>query len=150
MTSNTLSNIQASLMRFCNDFVDAQALLSVTLEFVNFDAHADEATIPNGDLIGIAGLGLVFDDSLIDIQAMVGLSTEGDTNLFRLSNLMGQLLELLRPECLIRVYDSESGDDIGWMVIKNGTRLMPVGGATAKPLQYVIIELATSVSFQGP
>ncbi len=144
-TSNTLSNIQASLIRFCMDFI----VTHPDMIFVNYDAHADETTVPPGDLIGPSGLSLTFDEQLIDINLMFGVATDIDTNLFRLNNLMGQLLELLKPTKKIRVLDSESGVELGWMVVQNGTRLLPIGGSKVKPLQYIMVRLGTSETFKS-
>ncbi len=144
-TSNTLSNVQVSLMRFCTDFAAAHSGFT----FVNFDAHADETTVPDGDLIGPSGLSLQFSGKLVEIKVMIGLATFSDTNLFRLNNTMGEMLELLRPEQRLRVYDSETGVDVGWMLILDGTQLLPVGGSAGRPLQYVMIDLVTSLNFEA-
>ena len=142
--SNTMSNLQASLFKFANDFASTKP--GVT--FINFDAHANEETAPPGDLVGPSGFAFDLEDNMIEVNVMFGVATESDTNLFRLSNLMGQLVELLKPTKRIRVIDSETGEDLGWMVVQGRVRVFPVGGSKAKPLQYVAVNLATNVAFQ--
>ncbi len=143
--SNHMSNIHASLMRFCNDFCEDRRGLS----FVNFDAHANIDTIPDGDLVGYAGLSVSFRAQTIDLKVMIGLSTEGDTNLFRLNQYIGEMVQMILPTKKIRVLDSESGQDIGWMIVQDNTTVLPVGGSDARPLQYVMLELLTSLNFQA-
>lgn len=143
--SNLLSNIQVSVMRFCADFIDTHPELT----FVNFDAHADDTTAPPGDLMGYSALSLNIDERVVDVQALFGISTQSDMNLFRLNKGMGELLELLKPTCRIKLFDADSGDSVGWMVIQNGTRLFPIGGTSVRPLQYIQISMLSSETLSG-
>ena len=143
--SNLLSNIQVSVMRFCTDFIEAHPELT----FVNFDAHADESTAPPGDLLGYSALALNIDERIVEVQVLFGISTQSDMNLFRLNKGMGELLELLMPTRRINLFDADSGDSVGWMVIQNGTRLFPIGGTSARPLQYIQIMMLASETLSG-
>lgn len=136
-------NLHASLLRFCADF--AEQFPGMTA--LNFDAHADESTIPANDVIGMSGLAFRVQEHMIHTTVMFGLSTVEDTNLFRLTAQMDALFELLLPTKRIRVYDADSGADVGWMVVEDGTSVMPVSGSTTRPLQYVLVSLSTSLSF---
>lgn len=148
MTSNTMSNLQTSLFKFANDFVGTQD----GFQFINFDAHANEAEAPPGNLMGPIGFGFDIEDNMISVEVGFGVCTESDTNLFLLSNTMGQLVELLKPTKRIRVVDSESGGDLGWMIVAGKVRVSPVGGSKAKPVQYVMLNLLTTLAFEitGP
>lgn len=143
--SNLLSNVQASVMRFCTDFIDTHP----GLVFVNFDAHADETTAPKGDLIGYSALALNLDEKIVEVQVLFGIATQEDMNLFRLNKGMGELLELLKPTSRIKLFDVDSGDSVGWMVIQNGTRLFPIGGTSTRPLQYIQISMLSSETLSG-
>lgn len=136
-------NLHASLLRFCADF--AEKFPGMTP--INIDAHGDESTIPSTDIVGLSGLSYRFQEHFIKITVMFGLSTVSDTNLFRLTEQMDELVELLVPTRKIRAYDADSGEDIGWMIVEDGTSVMPVGGSETRPLQYVLVSLSTSMTF---
>lgn len=136
-------NIHASILRFCSDFAEAN-----NLTVVNFDAHADDDTaLPPGDLIGMAGLSWNVDDHFVEVNVMIGISTEEDTNLFRMINLLDPLFESLLPTKRINAYNADTGDKAGNFVVENGTRAMPVGGSAARPLQFIMIGLKSTMTF---
>jgi hypothetical protein len=136
-------NVHASVLRFCSNFAEEN-----NLTVVNFDAHADDdTTLPPGDLIGMAGLSWHVDDEFLYVEVMFGISTMEDTNLFRLINLLDPLYESLLPTKNIGVYDADSGEKKGEFVVLNGTRAMPVGGSSARPLQFIMVSLASTVTF---
>lgn len=143
--SNLLSNVQSSLMRFCTDFIATQT----DLKFVNFDAHADDSTAPDGDLMGYAGLSIELDESVMQIEVLFGVATQTDTNLFRLNKAMGELLELLKPTKKLRLLDADTGDEVSWMIVQNGTVLLPVGGKGSRPLQYIKVSLLSGETLKG-
>ena len=138
-----LRDIHASLLRFCADFSERYPGMAVE----NFDAHADESTIPKSDIVGLSGLSIALDDSFVSTKLMIGISTLDDMNLFRLMDRMDVLLDRLKPTQRLPVYDADTGIEKGWMIVENGTTLMPVGGSKARPLQYILISLATNLSF---
>lgn len=146
MSANTLSSIHASLMRFCMDFIEANP----GLEWVNFDDHANSPSLPAGDLMGPSSLTIEFADKLIQLDVMFGIGVDDDVNLFKLNAYIGRLLELVLPEKRIRVYDADTGYDIGWFIVQNGTRLLPVGNSDAKPIQFIQVSLLSGMNFQVP
>lgn len=137
-----VKNLHASILRFCKDFGDENNLVTV-----NFDAHADDATIPEGDLIGMAGLTWDVNDHFLYVNVMIGISTVEDTNLFRMISLLDSLFEKLLPTRTISAYDADSGEVIGDFVVRNGTKALPVGGTETRPLQYIMVGLQSTVTF---
>ncbi len=135
-----LSDIHSSLLRFCADFAANYPGMSV----VNFDAHADESTVPNTDVIGISSLSVKASSQLITVKGMFGLSTVDDTNLFRLVSLMDDLYDKLLPTRILQIYDAVTGADNGILVVEDGTNMLPVGGSIARPLQFVMISMAST------
>ena len=133
-------DVQVSCLKFCNDF----SLKHPGMQAENFDAHADESILPMSDLVGLSSLSLVLDDKMAAISLMIGISTLVDTNLFRLSALVDELLQSLVPTNKIKLFDADTGIEKGWMVVQNGTRVLAVGGSSARPLQYVSLNLLTS------
>lgn len=139
-----ISNIHTSLLRFCSDF----AANHPGMEVINFDAHGDESTFPPTDLVGMSALSLGVDDSLVDVSLLIGLSTLGDTNLMRMVDLLDEMFELLLPTKRLLVFDKHSGDAAGWMVVQNGTKVMPITGSEARPLQFIGVNLLSGTNFK--
>jgi hypothetical protein len=137
-----IRNVHASMLRFCADFAEANQLT-----VVNFDAHADESTIPASNIVGMSGLSLDVDDHILSVNIMFGISTKDDTNMFELIRLLDPLFELLLPTKKIRAYNADTGEQTGWFVVQNGTRVLPVGGSVARPLQHIMVGLLSTVTF---
>lgn len=135
-----MMDIDASIKRFCVDWGNAQ--ISV-LVYEDFDAHADESTIPPGDLIGTSGLALATSHPFIDVDIMIGVATEVDTNLLRLRELVARLFQRLQPLQRIDVLDYQTGEKKGNLIVQDGVRVLPVGGTSARPVQYVMVGFKT-------
>lgn len=139
-----LEDINASILRFCADFADAHTNMTV----INFDANADEASLPLNDVIGISGVTVAADESQCEVTMLFGVSTRDDTNLFRLNRCIAELFEMLLPEQRIRLYDANTGQAKGYLVAANGTRTLAIGGSATRPLQYVMVQLLSTSTFQ--
>lgn len=135
--------LHASIMRFCTDFGELH-----NLAFVNFDAHADESTMPSQDVIGMMGLSWDVDDEFLEVNVMLGVGTLDDSNLFRLVDKIGELFELVLPSKRISAYDADSGEEIGHFVVRNGTRALPVAGSQSRPVQHIMVGLTSTLTFQ--
>lgn len=142
-----LRNIHSSLLRFCSDF----AINYQGMEVVNIDAHADESTVPDADFVGISGMSIDVDEHAVGVKVMFGISTLDDTNLFRMIDRMDVLFDKLLPTRTLIVYDADTGVKVGDLIVTNGTRMMPVGGSEARPLQYIMVSLLSNnmVSLSG-
>jgi hypothetical protein len=135
-------NLHASVLRFCSDFAETHGLTSV-----NFDAHADDSSLPPGDVVGMSGLSWDVDDEILSVNVLFGITTQEDTNLFKLIEKMDLLFDLLLPTKLIPAYDADTGERIGEFVVRNGTKALPVQGTEARPLQFVMVGLVSTVTF---
>jgi hypothetical protein len=138
-------DLHASIMKFCSNFA-----VNSGATFVNFDNSWDEAELPEGDVCGYLGLSFELDDQFVSGTVQIGFSTKNDKNLFRLSNHIAELVELLRPTNKIRVYNADTGGDAGGMVIQNGTKVMPVSGSKSRPVQFIAVAFLTTVTYDLP
>lgn len=138
-----IKDIHASLLRFCADF--AEKFPGTVVVF--FDAHADESTLPEADVVGLTGVTVSVENHLTEVKCMIGISTLDDTNLFRLTDLTAELFESLLPTKRIPVYDASTGIEKGWMILQDGTTLLPVTGSAARPMQYALVHLSSSQTF---
>ena len=138
-----IKNINSSLLRFCAVFANQHP----GMEVVNFDAHGDEQSLPQADVVGISGVSVSVDEGLCDVTLMIGISTREDTNLFRLNEYIDKLFHVLLPTKKMRLYDADSGSALGWLVTTNGTRTLAIGGSSTRPLQYIMVTLVSTVTF---
>jgi hypothetical protein len=133
-------NIQSSLLRFCVDFAETRPGLGT----VNLDAHTDEAHWPDSDFIGLGELNVDIEETYSG-QCMFGLSTQNDTNLFRMGALMKDLSAFLLPNENIPVYDAETGIQVGLIFILNGTRVGAPLPTKTHPIQPIAIRFETDL-----
>lgn len=135
-----MMDIDASLKRFCVEWGEAQ---NGPLTYEEFDAHADENTVPPGDLIGTSGMSLSTSHPFVDVDIMIGIAVEGDTNLLRLRELMARLFQRLQPTKRIDVLDFQTGIKKGFLIVQDGVRVLPVGGDQSRPIQYLMVGFKT-------
>ena len=138
-------DLHASIAKFCATFGT-----NSNATFVAFDNSWDDADLPEGDIVGPLGLTFELNDQLVEGSVQIGFSTKDDKNLFRLSDQVAKLTELLRPTNKIQMYDATTGGKVGDMVILNGTKVMPVAGTKSRPIQFVAISFLTTVTYQLP
>lgn len=141
-------DIQASMLRFIADFAEAHGTEANPLTPVNMDAHADESTVPEGDLVCLAALAANVNDKVVGGTLLVGISTQDDTNLMRLSMLIDQLFDSVLPEKRISIYDADSGEVKGWTIVQNGTHVLAVMGED-RPLQYIGLSFLSGLDFNA-
>lgn len=136
-----LEDLYTSVMRFCDDFRIAQAP-DYSLKVVNFDAHADESTLPESDIIGISSFTSET-EVFTDVMVLIGISTLDDPGLTRHMKLVSRLYEKLLPESRHKVYSTATGQSRGIMVVSGGIRLMPISSSNARPLQFIGVGFTT-------
>lgn len=141
-----VSNVTGSLARFCQDVIEdlhAQGL-SQNAQFLNFDFHADVHELPPTDLLGIIGLAIDEDDKEHTVTVGFCVTCFDDLNGFRHREIMAMLYERLRPEMTLTYYDAATAEELGWMVVIDGTSLLPVGRSEVRPFQFLQVAMKVS------
>ena len=136
-----IEDLFTSVMRFCDDFRISQAP-GYSLKVVNFDAHADDTSLPEQDVIGISSFTSET-EVFTDVMVLIGISTLDDPGLTRHMKLISRLYEKLLPEARHKVYYTSTGQSRGMMVVTGGTRLMPISSSNARPLQFIAVSFTT-------
>lgn len=124
-----------SLIRFGEDFRKANAPDAV---YFDWDAHAQISDIPESDVIGPAGIGLANEGKITQVAFSYGLATVGDTNLFRLREMMSKLYGVLQPEDIVPVYDT-NGNRFSWIVVKSPVTIAPVSKSEVRAVQFISV-----------
>ena len=141
-------DLHTSLLRFCVEA--SEDWLDNTPTFLNFDSSSDENLLPKSDLIGPLALSFELDDHLLSGSVQIGYSSFDDTNLFRLVDRVDALLERLKPTSKIPVYDSTNmtSEVLGYLVVENGTRVMPVITGKTRPIQFIAVRFSSTQTFR--
>jgi hypothetical protein len=140
-----LKNVRSSLLRFCSDFAEQFA----DTQAVDFDTYEDESQTPETDLVGISALSIDTDTGLAGCRVMFGVSTVNDTNLFRLYEVMDALFDQFLGGCWLPLIDADTGEQVGRLVVQDGSRLLPVGGGSSRPIQYVMVSMQATKTFKS-
>ena len=147
---DSVINTHASLLAYLSLMKgQLQTLLSSTITVVNFDNYADMQTLPDGDVIGIAefAISTAGDDALDLASGIFMCGTVNDPNNMRLIKMINAFYNDSIPGSTLPYYDESNGDDLGIMVFKGETQVLPVEkGLSTKILQGVVFELAAIAS----
>lgn len=148
MSENILENLQASLLNFSKRFAEGMRLAGVSpsVQVVDFDSVQDEDELENIDLTGPSNLQVTLDEHLLDVEVMFGVTTYNDLNTFRLKKLSGYLLEELKPTRTLPYLDATTGIQSSYMVIQNGTKMMPITGGD-RPARFFIVRMKLALGF---
>lgn len=143
MTPNLFLDAQASLFAFCQARAAAYraAGLSADLAVVKFDAHADLAELPETDVLGVAQYAVETDGRVFEVTAMIGVSTLGDTNLFRLDQMINDLYGRLLPDRIVPRVDAATGAPVGTLKAMAGTAAFAVARTQVRPLRFIGVRL---------
>lgn len=136
-----VTNAWSSITVFAKNMIAecAAANPGAQIEFIDWEAHANIAELPNVDLIGPASLAITEHTSnFITVNFSIGVSTfKTDKNLFRQRDYIARIFEKLRPESKVTYYDAQAGASKSVLIVTDGTMVAPMSKAEARPWQYV-------------
>lgn len=136
-----LKNIWGSITVFTQGIIDElkAAHPQADIQFMDWEAHANVAELPNKDLVGPTTLTFMeVSPQLIEVNFAIAVSTYGtDQNLFRLRDYVGRIFEKLRPEQKLVYFDADTATVKGFMLCTDGTMVAPMTRADVRPFQYV-------------
>ena len=143
-----------SLQRMVEDF---RVEHFSTATYLNWDAHATIAELPEGDLIGLAGVGMAEDEpKKFELVAGVQVSTTNDPNLDRMTRIISRLFSRVKPESRVDIYVAQGGQVVkaGWMVTALPRGVTPVQRAEVRAVQAVefrlLLDPAAASSLRRP
>lgn len=140
-------DFRASIISFCQGAIDdmkTQSLIQPTAQYYDFDAMAELADVPKTDVLGMMNFHWHNDGSFYNVGFSLGVSTWGDKGLIRHNDILDYFEPLLRAKCQLPLLDAKSGTREGWLVITNGTSLMPMAKTITRPVQFLLIGAAAS------
>ena len=131
---NEFRDTQSSLMKFAAEFAAPRGLLAI-----NLDNFANPMEWPEGDFIAIAEFQMDIDHPFVMPALAFVISTKEDTNLFRMAELVNELLNELLPGKRIKMIDATSGVTRGWLSVLNQTRVGTVEQTDSQPARPIMV-----------
>lgn len=139
------ANISSTIVKKTQDLLTvlkARGLLEATATYYSWDAHAENTTLPEHDLIGARGISYDEDGTLLSIALAIGVSTFQDENLFRLQQVIDAITETYPVGDGFPLLDATTSAELSWLLVKS-VAVAPVSPSVTRPLQFVLIELAS-------
>jgi hypothetical protein len=142
ITEDFYNDVVQSLMKFCKDIAEEaqQDGLSNTLRLHDWEAHAVEPELPEGDLIGPGAIGVeIGADKIVTVQFAVGISSEMDVSMFRLRKIISRVFSRLQPETRLKLYSHAAAEPRSWMVVTAPVHAEPVTRSEQRVYQFVSV-----------
>ena len=138
-----LKHTQASLLRFISDMAE-ELLLETGEEFhpINLDAESDENDLPSGHLIGLEDFS--YSDARRPVALASGqivIATQSDTNNMLLIEALSFLVDKMKAENAIILYDVVKEVEAGEMVFVGPRRVPPKINAQTKTFQAILFQV---------
>lgn len=140
---NEYRDIEASILRFCHDFSVECTQFGLECEVVNLDAYANPKAWPEKDFVGPSELKMDLTDGVIYVTFAMVVSTRGDVNLSKMSQIVNRLVNKIPVSAKILILDAVSGAPRGHLVRNEGMRVDSVVQTESQPAKPVFISLVS-------
>lgn len=137
---NLFPNVWGSVVKFSNDIIlDMQPLYDAPLQFIDWETFASVPELPDVDLIGPTAFTLTESSpQMVEVTFAIAVSTyQSDMNLFRLRDYISQIFERMRPTRKFMIYNASNMQELGELIMTDGTTILPMSRSTNRPFQYV-------------
>lgn len=147
---NEFRDIQKSLLRFCNTFVNDQNQFGKNLMVVNMDLFSTPLEWPKQDFLGIGETQYDFDQGVITITTAFAVSTINDENMFRMDEVINSLLNVLDVGMQVPIFDAIGNFPRGNLVVTNGIRAGAVLKTDSQPVRPVFARFKSDQVLRRP
>lgn len=140
-------SLEASIQAYMNNTIlPALFAAGVTAELFDLDAHAIDSSVPDVHLLTYSNFTMVEDEKEITMDAALGASTVRDSDLKTLRLMTAILFDHLRTGCSFPAIDYFTGEKLGMIIVKNGTRITPISGEDNRPVRAAIVTFGTTLT----
>lgn len=102
--------------------------------YYDWDAHAEATALPDTDLVGLVGFALTQEGKFHDIVCGIGIVTQTDGGLYRLTNLVDLFYNRLAAQARFTIYRAD-GTQVGVATCFDGTTVSPATQVDVRPAQ---------------
>jgi hypothetical protein len=137
------TDLCASIVKYCVDKINVLDATYPELQFLDWDAHGEMRELPDKDLLGPAGVGMVQEDNTFEVTFSIGVSTRNDRSLNRLRRLVSNIYADLRPQQKLHMYRLATAvagtppTPLGWLVCQSPCLITPITRAETRAFQFV-------------
>lgn len=145
--SDIYLNIYGSVVKYIKEQIDLIKTYgySDSLDFKDIDGHAEDAVLPNIDLVMLKDFSGILDVHDNIWTMLIGVSTVEDENMFRHRQILNELLKALMPLCIINLYDHETLEPLkGSLVLTSDTTVNPFSKYNTRAVQFILIGAAST------
>lgn len=146
---NEYRDIEASILRFSSDFANEATQFGLKVGVVNLDAYANPKAWPEKDFVGPSEMKLDFSDGQIYVTLAMVVSTRGDVNLSKMSQVVNRLVNKLPVGARVPILDAVSGIPRGHLVRNDGMRVDSVIQTESQPARPVFLTFVSDQFSKG-
>lgn len=142
---DVLKNAEASMVKLCVDLAAnlVDQGLTEKLEYVELDARVEieGAELPDDDVIGLTQFSITEVESKIwQIHFIIGISTVGDKNLFRLRDLSNAVYNAVPAGAVLTYYDADQAKAESWIYVLPGSTQLPTNRVESRPFRFIQVQ----------
>lgn len=142
---NLLANSEASVLKLLIDLGQEMRDEGLTgdIQYVELDARVElkDAELPATDIIGMTQFSISEPQAKIwSIHFIIGVSTIGDENLFRLKALANFLYNRFPSGAQMTYYDNETTEERSWIQVIPGTVQLPTHRVETRPFRFIQVQ----------
>lgn len=138
---NEYRDIEASILRFSSDFATEVTQFGLDVDVVNLDAYANPSAWPEKDFVGPSEMRIDLTDGVIYVTLAMVVSTRGDVNLSKMSQIVNRLVNKMHVGARIPILDALNGIPRGHLTRTEGLRVDAVVQTESQPAKPVFISL---------
>lgn len=139
-------DVRSSVIRFINLKI-AEFIKRGIIEggmYVDLDAHADLAEMPNVDCICLQGFQASLDEKFITVGFNIGVATFNDAEKVKHNKIVSELLGSLAPTETIDLVAHEDGQKIGALIVNEDTDVAPFAKTNVRSIQYILVTVLST------
>ncbi len=134
-------SVWASIVHLCREIISEAKTEypNIEIDFIDWETHANIPELPDKDLIGPTALTITEDTpQMFEVSFAIAVSSySSDKNLFRLRAYLSTIFDRLRVGKKIPIFDSETSQSIGYVIMQPGSMVSPMSRAESRPWQFV-------------
>ena len=119
--------------------------------YVDLDAHADLAEMPETHCICLQGFGADIDEKFVTIEFNIGVATFNDAEKVIHNKIISEIAGDLVPMSTIDLVANETGEVIGALIINGNTEVAPFAKTNVRSIQFILASALSTetVSWQS-
>jgi len=135
------TDVWGSIVKMSQSLIEEAQLAHPDVRFalMDWEGHANIMELPEMDLIGPTALNITEHTAqMVEVNFALAVSTyASDEGLFRQREIISRAFERMRALKQVPLYDAATASKKGYMIFTDGTTILPMSRAEARPFQYV-------------